>query len=210
MATVPKTNLNKTKEALISHAMELFAQKGYEGTSIREIIEKTGVTRPMVYYYFKNKEDLFCQLVESLFAESEKNLIRIYNSNTTCRERLSTMIHGSFEKAQEQPVGVRFLMRYYMAPPDSEMRVDKEIFVQKRLELVTRIMAEGIENGELSGYEPSSLATLFLSLMDMQILSMARKMEHRLTKDLADEIIEFFFKGANTLGATSKKGNVNS
>jgi len=197
MATVRKNNLNTTKEALILHAMHLFAQKGYEGASIREIIEKTGVTRPVVYYYFKNKEDLFCQLVESLFEESEKNLNDIYDNQVGCRERLTALIHSTFEKAQDQPVGVRFIMRFYMAPPDGEMRVDKELFVQKRAEILTKIMQEGLDAGELSGNDAATLAVFFFSLMDMQILAMARKDEHQLTEELADGIIDFFFKGAN-------------
>jgi AcrR family transcriptional regulator len=196
MATVPKKNSNETRDALLQHSMELFAKKGYEGTSIREIIEMAGVSRPVVYYYFENKEDLFCQIVESLFAESEKNLTRIYDSHDTCRQRLSAIIHNSFEKAQRQPESVRFLMRYYLAPPNSDMRVDKEAFVQKRAAVLTKIMKDGIQEGAVSGNDAVTLSNLFLSLMDMQIMSMARNMEHRLTKELGDQILGFFFRGA--------------
>ncbi|MGC9053361.1 MAG: TetR/AcrR family transcriptional regulator, partial [Candidatus Hydrogenedens sp.] len=55
-----------TEERLLKSALKLFSEKGYEGTSIREIIEDAGVTRPVLYYYFQNKEDLFRKLVESI------------------------------------------------------------------------------------------------------------------------------------------------
>ena len=43
-------------EGILQAAVRLFARKGYEATSTREIVEAAGVTKPMIYYYFKNKE----------------------------------------------------------------------------------------------------------------------------------------------------------
>ena len=42
---------NDTEERLLDAALTLFAEKGYEAASVREIIEATGVTRPVLYYY---------------------------------------------------------------------------------------------------------------------------------------------------------------
>jgi AcrR family transcriptional regulator len=47
-----------TEERLLDHSLTLFAEKGYEAASVREIIEATGVTRPVLYYYCSSKEDL--------------------------------------------------------------------------------------------------------------------------------------------------------
>jgi len=48
---------NGAEIRLLEGALSLFSKKGYEGASVREIIEEAGVTRPVLYYYFKNKED---------------------------------------------------------------------------------------------------------------------------------------------------------
>ncbi|MBW2208934.1 MAG: helix-turn-helix transcriptional regulator, partial [Deltaproteobacteria bacterium] len=47
------------RAVLLEAATALFAQKGYAGTSVREIVERAGVTKPVLYYYFENKEGLF-------------------------------------------------------------------------------------------------------------------------------------------------------
>jgi AcrR family transcriptional regulator len=47
------------KEHIINHAVELFAEKGFEGTSIRDLAAKAGVNVAMVNYYFGSKEKLF-------------------------------------------------------------------------------------------------------------------------------------------------------
>jgi len=41
---------NDTEQRLLDAALTLFAEKGYEAASVREIIEATGVTRPVLYY----------------------------------------------------------------------------------------------------------------------------------------------------------------
>ncbi|MCP2339375.1 TetR/AcrR family transcriptional regulator [Actinomadura rupiterrae] len=54
-----------TREQIRKVALELFAEQGYEKTSLREIAERLGVTKAALYYHFKTKEDI----VSSLFAE---------------------------------------------------------------------------------------------------------------------------------------------
>jgi AcrR family transcriptional regulator len=47
-------------------AVELFTEHGYEGTSLREIAERLGVTKAALYYHFRSKEDIIESLVEDL------------------------------------------------------------------------------------------------------------------------------------------------
>ena len=60
-------------ERILQVAICLFAQKGYEATSTREIVEAAGVTKPMLYYYFGSKEGLckaaIKRFVQPFFAE---------------------------------------------------------------------------------------------------------------------------------------------
>jgi AcrR family transcriptional regulator len=49
-------------------ALELFAEQGYERTSLREIAERLGVTKAALYYHFKSKEDIVHSFTEDLFS----------------------------------------------------------------------------------------------------------------------------------------------
>lgn len=53
-------------------AVELFAEHGYEGTSLREIAERLGVTKAALYYHFKSKEDIIQSLVEDYQAQMDE------------------------------------------------------------------------------------------------------------------------------------------
>jgi AcrR family transcriptional regulator len=55
-----------TRQRIQDVALELFAERGYEKTSLREIAEHLGVTKAALYYHFKTKEDIVISLFEDL------------------------------------------------------------------------------------------------------------------------------------------------
>ncbi|HEY2315147.1 MAG TPA: helix-turn-helix domain-containing protein [Streptosporangiaceae bacterium] len=61
-----------TRSRLRQLALKLFAEQGYEKTSLREIAEQLGVTKAALYYYFKSKEDIVRSLVEDYVADLDE------------------------------------------------------------------------------------------------------------------------------------------
>jgi AcrR family transcriptional regulator len=61
-----------TRSRLRQLALKLFAEQGYEKTSLREIAEQLGVTKAALYYYFKSKEDIVRSLVEDYVGELDE------------------------------------------------------------------------------------------------------------------------------------------
>jgi AcrR family transcriptional regulator len=61
-----------TRSRLRELALKLFAEQGYEKTSLREIAEQLGVTKAALYYYFKSKEDIVRSLVEDYVADLDE------------------------------------------------------------------------------------------------------------------------------------------
>ena len=52
------------RQHLISTALELFASQGYEGTTTREIAQRSGVTEAIIFRHFPTKEDLYWAVIE--------------------------------------------------------------------------------------------------------------------------------------------------
>src|ERR1700750_3355488 len=65
-APTPRTD---TRSRVQEVALELFAEQGYEKTSLREIAERLGVTKAALYYHFKYKEDIVHSFTDDYFAE---------------------------------------------------------------------------------------------------------------------------------------------
>jgi AcrR family transcriptional regulator len=66
-----------TREILIKTAIQLFARKGYWNTSIRDIGKKAGVSNSIVYHYFKDKEHLLFEILQTSSNELLQTLVEI-------------------------------------------------------------------------------------------------------------------------------------
>jgi AcrR family transcriptional regulator len=69
MQGVGPTPRTDTRSRVQKVALELFAEHGYEKTSLREIAERLGVTKAALYYHFKSKEDIVYSFTDDYYAE---------------------------------------------------------------------------------------------------------------------------------------------
>ncbi|WP_393058911.1 TetR/AcrR family transcriptional regulator [Streptomyces sp. LN549] len=66
MGSTPQPRRGNTRQRIQDVALELFAEQGYEKTSLREIAEHLDVTKAALYYHFKTKEDILVGIFEDL------------------------------------------------------------------------------------------------------------------------------------------------
>ena len=193
----PAREVNAAETKLLRSALKLFSEKGYEGTSIREIIEGAGVTRPVLYYYFENKEDLFGRLVETNFAEFTVEIGQVRERTNDTRERLCAVICKAFSLTEESPEAVALILQVFFSPPQQGPPLDRTILAHKRFRLIEFIMSDGLANRELSGGDAQSLALVFMGVMDMHIMAKMSRPELTLTKELGEGLVELFLSGAS-------------
>ncbi|RII12488.1 HTH-type transcriptional regulator AcrR [Streptomyces sp. YIM 130001] len=65
-SSTPTPRRGNTRQRIQDIALELFAEQGYEKTSLREIAERLDVTKAALYYHFKTKEDILISMAEDL------------------------------------------------------------------------------------------------------------------------------------------------
>lgn len=102
MATHAQTASTDTKERLVRVASREFATRGYDGASLRQICSAAGVTTGALYFFFKNKEDLF-RTVVSPVVEPLRNLLA--DVDTLCAAGL--LSPGDALSASALPVPAR-------------------------------------------------------------------------------------------------------
>lgn len=186
-----------TEVRLLASALQVFSEKGYEGTSIREIIEGAGVTRPVLYYYFQNKEDLFVKLIESNFALVVEKVERVLSLYENCQERLAEILVGTFELAETQFESVRLILQVFFAPPKSGPGLKwMHHLAPRRFRLLEEVMRQGLARKEISGGDARSLALLFQGMMDIHIMAKSDRPDIHLSRELAVNLAAFFVSGA--------------
>jgi TetR/AcrR family transcriptional regulator, cholesterol catabolism regulator len=80
------------KEEVMNVAARLFAAKGYYATTLDQIAEEIGVTKPALYYYVTNKEDILRTIVNRMMEPMEE-VTKIGISSLTPREKIAGIIH---------------------------------------------------------------------------------------------------------------------
>jgi AcrR family transcriptional regulator len=98
-----------TRERIQAVAVELFAEHGYDKTSLREIAERLDVTKAALYYHFNTKEDIVVSLFEDLIAGIDE-IIAWGESRPRTLETRQELIRRYARLARERPKGMmRFI-----------------------------------------------------------------------------------------------------
>ena len=186
-----------TEERLLDHSLTLFAEKGYEAASVREIIEATGVTRPVLYYYCSSKEDLFKRLVHWKHDEAYRELGKNVVETKGCANRLRAIMRGSFVFCATDPRVPRLMFQTHFGPTIPGISEFMAEVAKLRFLIVHQVMQDGLDAGELVGGDAPSLSLIFCCIMDQHINVLVRmpKPKKRLTPELADSLVDVFLHG---------------
>lgn len=87
-----KTEGPSTKDRILDAAIDLFAQNGFNGTSVRDIAKNVGIKEGSVYNHFKGKDGILAEILEGYTTNMEKTLITAEEID----ERLDTITHEEF------------------------------------------------------------------------------------------------------------------
>jgi TetR/AcrR family transcriptional regulator len=190
---------NETEERLLDAALTLFAEKGYAAASVREIMEVTGLTLPVLYYYCSNKEDLFKRLLHWKHDAAYRELGRVVRETKGCAHRLRAILRGSFAFCAADPRVPRLMFQTHFGPPIPGISEFMAEIARLRFLLVIRVMQEGLDSGEIAGGDAASLALVFCSVMDQHLNVLARlpNPQDRLTPQLADGLVDVFLFGVS-------------
>lgn len=137
-----------TRAGILEQAARLFAEKGYEGTSLQDMAEALGLTRPAVYHYFSSKERVLATLVEetSVSTAETLQLVRVQDdvdASTKLRKATAALVRDR----ANAPERFRMLDRTESALPDD--LADQHLKARRAvLTEMIAIITEGITSGE--------------------------------------------------------------
>ncbi|MFP4192787.1 MAG: TetR/AcrR family transcriptional regulator [Candidatus Hydrogenedentota bacterium] len=187
---------NKTELRLMDSALGLFAEKGFESTSVREIIERAGVTRPVLYYYFASKEGLFSRLIKSRIQNNAQQIDTICSEIEGCAEQLRAIARYAFEQAETEPAVVRLTLQLFFSPPGQGPDIDKKGLWEDRFDRIENVIRKGMDSGELKQGDSKEVAMAFCAMLDMQVLTRWGSGQEPLTLEFADRLVNLFLEGA--------------
>lgn len=194
-----------TKERLRDIATRIFAQSGFAAATTREICQRAGVTKPVLYYHFGNKERLFREIFREACEKSREQMARALERGRTAREKLIEVLNQDFVGTRENPDLARLFFRMPFSPAEEYPAIDYLGLYQEWAGLLTSLVEEGARRGEIRG-NAREIAGAILALHTLNTMSFLVLGKPRLTRALAERTIEFVFHGRQ--GKTRQRQDV--
>ena len=186
----------QTKAHILEVAREQFFKKGYAATSINDIIDLCDVTKPTVYYHFKNKAGLFAALVEQAYHDAYEQRREQVDQNAAAVEQIRQVVQADFAFCLAQPELVQFVLSLSFPLPD-EQAIDLRQIHQRDYEFFREIIERGTASGELNCADTVSAALMLQGAIAINIMSFL-KMKHDadfLSPERAREVADALLDG---------------
>jgi TetR/AcrR family transcriptional regulator len=155
---------NPTALKILDTAAHLFMQRGYRAVSINDIVKAAAITKPTLYYYFRDKEELFVQMALQRLVEMRRTLEAALAGKAGLREQLAALARVLLNASD----GDMRMLRHEMAEHMSEasQRRLAEAFQRDMFEPVRLVMQHGLDQEAPTGLSSAEMAMLFLGLME--------------------------------------------
>jgi AcrR family transcriptional regulator len=129
------------RERLLEVARDLFAERGYQATTMDDLATAAGFTKPILYQHFASKESLYNEIIETTAAQLIEALAAATSKTVVPREMVESAFHVFFEVVVNQTAAFRLL---FLQPPVGDSitelrRVETTLtsFIEQRLPLHT-------------------------------------------------------------------------
>lgn len=153
------------KAAIERSALELFVEKGIDGTSIRDIAERAGVTEGALYRHHRSKDDLVRALFLQHYAGFATMIENVREKHETFRALLPQLVEAFFNFYDQDPYVFHFLILARHKLLD-EVRQDEK----NPVELLSRIVATAVAKGEIQTANAALTTQMILGMVTQTAL----------------------------------------
>lgn len=143
---------------LMTAAIGVFASKGYAATTVREIVETAGVTKPVLYYHFGSKEGIYLAMMRDALKEFEVTVTDALKQGGSAAERIKRVLDDAFRLILDHLDVMRVVEGIYYGPPQGAPHFDFEVIHQRFMDILVGLVREGMETGEFRRADPVDMA----------------------------------------------------
>ena len=158
----------RTVEKILEVSLALFNEKGYEKTTIQDIVNALGMSKGAIYHHFKSKDEIIEALSERCYhGDAQMELLR-NASDKTGIEKLRAIIYRQIqneEKTQIDTISINLWKnpKIFMSGMAENLSVNSQI--------VERTLKEGMEDGSIRSQDPLCAAQVLMLLLNYWICS---------------------------------------
>jgi len=158
---------SKRRGQIISAARQVFSRKGYDAATVEEIAGTAGVSKGLIYNYFRSKEDILLATAEALMNRLEEQMERISITRATAGDKILAAQHMHTGEMIKQWDFVQIMLEFWsesvrrpeIARPYARM-------FRKARAYLEAIIENGIASGEFRPVPAKEVASLMIAMAD--------------------------------------------
>jgi AcrR family transcriptional regulator len=193
--------MNDTAQDLLDAATELFAKRGYEGTSTRAIAIAAGANLGAITYHFGSKEALYEAVFSGLATPMRPFVVEAVGTGGPPTDRIEQFVRAMFRYLREHPELPQLMVQHFAGPralPAAGRRT-----MQGNIDQIAALIAEGQENGTIRPGDPRFMALsigsqpIFFSLARQPLREGAAidQDDPVMSQAIVDSVVEFIRAG---------------
>lgn len=162
--------MKSTSERILDAAEDFFAEKGYSATSLGNVADQVGIRSPSLYNHFKNKEALYCAVIERLLTKFTATMGEISEGEAS-KERILEWLEAVVRLHHDNPNLARLLQHASLSggPRTNEIieRLFKPIFISENRSSKSEEMLLTFGGPELQPWVVMALNNIVMSYITM-------------------------------------------
>jgi AcrR family transcriptional regulator len=159
---------DERREEILTHAMHVFAKKGFCATKISDVAASAGLSPGLVYHYFESKEDMFVAVISQSLAITNSCVKKVDSLDCEPIEKLRLLTLKALDDNDEQGFSIRWQLILQICVKESIPQKALEFLNQnfQVLKLVASFIKEGQKRGQISTEKDADmLTTAYWALM---------------------------------------------
>jgi AcrR family transcriptional regulator len=154
-----------SRDAILVAAQRLFVDRGYRGISMREIADAVGMTKAALYYYFRDKEELFVAILDSVLHELSALVDAQRATSASSRAQIEAIVRQIMVLPVERRAGLRLASQELSNLDAATRQQFVERYHTQFIGRITLILAGGIQRGEFKPVDAGVATWALLGMM---------------------------------------------
>jgi AcrR family transcriptional regulator len=179
------TAASATRERLLQAAMQVFAEKGYHGTTVDDVVAASATSKGAFYHYFSSKQDIFLTLVDALAALVEAGAEAAIAGETTGLDKVEGALRVVLETAEAHRDLVKILLveAVGLGPEFEQKRLD----IHRRFAaVIQRHLDHAVADGSIPRQNTALAGQAWLGTLNEVITQWLAADRGRVTDQLPD------------------------
>ena len=186
----------KRRAEIIEATFFCIALKGYSKITMQDIADSAGVSKGVIHYYFRNKEELFLSVFEKLIGDLDAHIARRVEQVETPPEQIRAIITAVFEKIRGNKKFQIVLLDFWAhSTRNATLKKANSNQYGRYRHIAKKIIADGIKQGYFRNCDPGQVASALIGLIEGLLIQwVADEKAFALTRaqKLTEEIISAF------------------